>query len=76
MRKVWRKIDRLLEPIMDLLNETGSKLLACIVHGAKDKTPELYKHYAETLNSIGERTLARGWVYDMNLIFRGTFQVI
>jgi len=46
--------------VLDLMNETGSENLVCIVHGANDKTPETYKQYAETINRIGEITLKRG----------------
>ena len=52
--------DRELGPVMDLMNETGCRLLACIVHTPKERTPDLYKHYAETMNKIGERACARG----------------
>ncbi|MCL2337482.1 MAG: sugar phosphate isomerase/epimerase [Firmicutes bacterium] len=46
--------------VMDLMNEANCKQLACIVHGAKNKTPELYKYYADMLNRTGEYASKRG----------------
>ena len=48
------------ERVFDMMNEAGSGLMACIVHGANNKTPELYRYYADMLNRVAEKANARG----------------
>ena len=52
--------EEMFERTMNLMNETGCENLICIAHGANDKTPELYKHYAGLFNNIAEKSFARG----------------
>jgi len=49
-----------LEHILDLMNTVDSNLFVAIVHGAHDKNSDLYKHYADKMNSLGEKCLKRG----------------
>ena len=49
-----------LQRVLDLMNGVDSDLLVCIVHGARDKTPELYKRYADEMNEIGGICQKRG----------------
>jgi|GEM_PF-1710883 len=46
--------------VMDVMNAVDCKLLVAIVHGAHDKTPDLYKRYAERINQAGLHASERG----------------